>query len=249
MANPTKDQLTINALRERVNILENTNKKLTEFHGFIEEHKIQSLERNIVNLYSRLRHSKIVYKRYVKQDLFNNKMVKAFYEGEIERIKQSKSYKEIEQLKQDSIDLQICRDAIKNKNEIINKQKDTIKFNNDIINSQRSSIESLYKDNEYLKNSISDYKSKLMKSNTNLTDTVKRYTERFNELEERIQELDNESIMLNNDIGIKQRTIEALKLENKEVNNKLKISDKIFYFISIPYLVVSAIYLVITLIK
>jgi chromosome segregation ATPase len=183
MPNPTKDQITINALRERVELLEKDNKKHKEL-----------LE--------------------IQKYYYENESELAIIIRQVER-------NHFEEKKQLQDDLQICRDAIKNKNEIINKQKD----------------------------SISDYKSKLMKSNTNLTDTIKRYTKRFNELEERIQELDSESIMLNNDIGIKQRNIEALKLENEELNNSLKIKDKIFYYISIPYLIVSAIYLVITLIK
>jgi hemerythrin superfamily protein len=75
------------------------------------------------------------------------------------------------------------------------------------------------------KNVIVDYKSKLMKSNTNLTDTVKRYNKEIannNEIQ----------FKLINDLNIcqsanKRQTeiIEELKLDNKEVN-KLKSTYK-----------------------
>jgi hypothetical protein len=132
-----------------------------------------------------------------------------------------------------------------------------------VINALRERVELLQNNSEELgqiietknfiikdqKGVILDYKSKLMKSNTNLTETVKRYNKE-------IVNNNEKQFKLINDLNICQyankrqtETIEALKLENEELNYRLKISDKIFYYISIPYLIVSAIYFIITLIK
>jgi hypothetical protein len=61
-----KDTGNIDVLRQRVEHLEKANKDLMEFQGFIEEVKIRHLQKKVKDLYSRLRHSKLVYKRTVK---------------------------------------------------------------------------------------------------------------------------------------------------------------------------------------
>ncbi len=294
MAKQTKDTRNTDVLQQRVEWLEKENKHLKQFNGFIEEHHINTLNKKVRDLYHRLRHSKLVYKRtvptlqkqhhevikmninlsnsfskqmteidfyqnelsvyknkidnqlldlktkdliiqdlkdvivdykqkYQKSELvncftFNNEQSNFITELELEN---NKLKKQLRLLNQDTIDLQICRDAIKNKNEIINKSKAE----------------------------IIELNSKLEFINKSFKDTVKVHNKKIATNNEKQFKLINDLNICQSANKRQSEIIKELQLENSEVNKLLSTYKFSFYLIASIVTVVSIVGSIITLIK
>lgn len=161
--------------------------------------------------------------KYQKSELvnyftFNNEQSNFITELELEN---NKLKKQLRLLNQDTIDLQICRDAIKNKNEIINKSK----------------------------SEIIELNSKLEFINKSFKDTVKVHNKKIATNNEKQFKLINDLNICQSANKRQSEIIKELQLENSEVNKLLKFRTQIIDYVFIPQCVISVIYIIVNLIK
>lgn len=141
--------------------------------------------------------------KYQKSELvnnftFNNEQSNYIIELELEN---NKLKKQLRISNQDTIDLQICRDAIKNKNEIINKSKAE----------------------------IIELNSKLEFINKSFKDTVKVHNKKIASNNEKHFKLINDLNICQSANKRQSEIIKELQLENSEVNKQSKFFENAYY--------------------